>query len=230
MGKISLLPRESKRLLLTIDPDFINKLVADKVIGYQRSLANQFPTSQYENIRSALTALVKNYLTVKLYQCEVMSDALVDAEVNTMTPIIVNACFAALYAKLRTIHKHVHTYANRFQPPPTYTRDIELPLPLADAIQNLGVFTPSGIVQKYLCIPVYPENVLNEDRSTQIWEAYRYESDVPQLKSLGIPVKSVDTRLKIGSPWWTFKVELHHGHYDLRCIFSPSNYSDRHYW
>lgn len=67
---------------------------------------------------------------------------------------------------------------------------------------------------------------MNEGRSTQIWEAYRYESDVPQLKSLGIPVKSVDIRLKIGSPWWTYKVELHHGHYDLRCIFSPSNYSD----
>lgn len=76
-----------------------------------------------------------------------MSDALVNAEVDTMAPIIMNTCFAALYAKFGTINRQVQTCANRFKPPPTYTRDIELLLTIADVIQNNGIFTPSGIVQ-----------------------------------------------------------------------------------
>ncbi|GFP96432.1 hypothetical protein PHJA_001787300 [Phtheirospermum japonicum] len=143
-----------------------------------------------------------------------------------MTPIIVNACMAALYAKLRTIHKQFQTYATRFTAAPSYSKDIELPLPFADAIQNFGVFTPVGIEDNFVCIPVYPENIQNEGRSTQNWQSYSYEAYMPYMKGLGIPLKSVDTRLKVGSPWWTYFTELQDRHFDLRCIFPPINYSD----
>lgn len=227
----TLLPREFERLALTVNPDYVDKLRYSKTIGFARPAAQRIAAPRYYqinivNFRNALSAVATDYLKIKFYEQGLLTYAEVDAELEELIPVLVNACMAALYSKLRNIHKSFQTYATRFNAPPSYSKEIELPLPFADAIQNFGVFSPVGTTTNYLCVPVYPEGVQNEGRSTQNWQSYTYESLSTYMRDLGIPLKSVDTRLKTGSPWWTYRREYRNGHYDLRCIFSPANYSD----
>lgn len=126
----------------------------------------KFEHSKSENITCYKT--FENHQQTKLYEAQVMPDA-----------IIMKACFTVLYAKLRTIHKQFQTYAGRFQPTPSYTKEIELPLPSADAIQSFGVFTPVGMTEHYVIVPVYQENVANKRRSTQFRSATTYEAYLP---------------------------------------------------
>ncbi|GER36771.1 pheophorbide a oxygenase family protein [Striga asiatica] len=221
-----------KPLSLTINPDYVRKLKASNILGFQRLPAASRSTARYytlrvDQLRSRFSYILENYLSIKLNeQEEILSFDEVTNKVNAITPIIVNACMTAVYLKLHNIHKSFQTHSTRFATPPSYTEDLELPLPFADAISQLGVFTPSGLTKNIFCVPVYPEGTENEGRSSEIWHNYDYENVMPCLRTLGIKLKSVDTKSEVGSAWWTFRHEHVYGHFDLRCIFSPVNYSD----
>jgi len=225
------LPRSFTRMALTINPDYAKRLTAEGTVGYARTIDSRRPSLVYyeinvKELRDTISTLLTQYLKNKIYESKSMTFAQADAEITATVPVITNACMAALYAKLKTIHTQFQTYSARFGSRPTYTKEIELPLPLADAISNFGVFTPDNCEKNVICIPVYPENVQNEGRSTQIWSSYDYESYIPYLRTFGIPIKSVDTRSKAGTAWWTFKVSISNECFDFRCIYPPSNYSD----
>ncbi|KAL8204947.1 hypothetical protein R6Q57_010570 [Mikania cordata] len=162
----------------------------------------------------------------KLYELDSLAFDEVDNVLSKIVPAITNACMAALYSKLHFIHTKFRAYVDRYEARPTYTKEMELPLPLADAIENFGVFTPTGTEIHYVCIPTYPENIANEGRSSEYGSSYQDGSYLLYLKQMEIPVRSVDTLSDLGSPWWSYKVKYIYGHYDLRCIFPPSNYSD----
>lgn len=226
-----LVPRQYERMALTIDPNFVDSLVKLGRLGYLRPHAQRHAVPRHyvvevTNFRNAITALIRPYLEQKLWATITMTEDEITAELNTVVPLITNACMAALYAKLRNIHRSYQQYSGRFPNPPTYTKDVELPLPLANAIETFGLFVPASCLTHNTVIPVYPENIQNEGRSTQNWSCHQYEAYVPYLKELGIPVKSIDTRVKTGTPWWTYKVERQDDCFDFRCIFPPVNYSD----
>ncbi|KAM0053466.1 hypothetical protein Hdeb2414_s0007g00259901 [Helianthus debilis subsp. tardiflorus] len=224
-----LVPREFKRLSLTINPEFVRKLCAEGIIGYARLDSQRLPTMRYYTInvatfRETISHLLTSYISRKLYEWTFDET---DNLLTTIIPAITDACMSALYAKLHSIHTKFRTYADRYATAPTYTQDIKLPIPFADAIQNFGPFTPSGTVIHYLCIPTYPENIANEGRcSENLSSSQLDQSYLPYLKQIGIPVMSVDTRADLGSPWWSYKVKYIYGQYDLRCIYPPSNYAD----
>lgn len=226
-----LVSREFTRLSFTANPDFATKLRNTHSLGFNRPVGARAPTMRYytlnvRNLFNAFNALTTSYLKFKLYEAQVMSYAEADAEVAVMAPIIANACMAALYARLRNIHQQFQEYATRYTARPSYNKAIELPLPFADAVQNIGVFSPVGTLTNIVVVPNYPEGTQNEGRSTQNWSSYQYEAYIPQLKSLGIPLKSVDTHLKTGSLWWTYSVSYVNDTFDLRCIYPPINYTD----
>ncbi|KAL6526665.1 hypothetical protein OROGR_015755 [Orobanche gracilis] len=229
--RTELLLSEFERLSLSIDPGYVSKLVDANIIGYARLPAQLFPVIRYYTInihvfRSAIQDLVSCFLRTKLYESQSMSFTPAEAEVTRMAHFITDACMTALYAKLHTIHTSYQRYSTRFAARPSYTNDVELPLPLADAIDNFGIFTPLGTETHYLCAPLYPENTLDEGHSTQEWSSHEYEAYSKYLEILEIPVKSVDTCQKFGSSWWTYKAEYADDHFNLRCIFPPINYSD----
>ncbi|QED42878.1 ORF1 [Lomandra cryptic virus 1] len=226
-----LLPSQFERLSLVINPSYQQRLIEANELGFerppdQRILDARFYTIRIDNFRQALSNVLISYAVEKYLDQGVLTTAQINAELNTMVPLCVNACMSALYSKLRNIHKAYGVYAGRFTAPPSYNRDIELPLPFADAIQNFGVFETKCMTHNYLIVPVYPEGTRYEGRSTEDWHAYKYESYIPILKKLGIPVRSVDTRVKLGSAWWTYRVSLSNMTYDFNCIFPPIHYSD----
>ncbi|KAI3683839.1 hypothetical protein L1987_84354 [Smallanthus sonchifolius] len=184
----------------------------------------RYYTINVHTFRETVSRLIKPYIKRKLYESESMTFDEANNELTKIVPAITNACMAALYAKLHSIHTKFQTHLDRYATTPSYTKEIKLPVPLANAIQNFGVFIPTtNTLIHYVCIPTYPAN---EGGSTEHWSSDEYESYVPLLKQLGIPVMLVDTGPKLGSAWWTYKVKYIYGHYDLCCIFSPSNYPD----
>lgn len=174
-----------------------------------------------------MTSTLRPYLELKHCEQNGLPTTGFAAELDEIVSAIVDACCAALYARLHTVHKEFGTYATRYDAPATYSPDIELPLPFADAIQNFCVFNPRGMLKNYLCIPIHPEGTQNEGRSSQTWNSHKYEASKQILKDLGIPMKSIDhTKIKPGTAWWTYRPSVVCGTFDLRCIFPPSNYSD----
>ncbi|KAH0457705.1 hypothetical protein IEQ34_013020 [Dendrobium chrysotoxum] len=226
-----LVPRSVGLLSLTINPEYLQRLISSGELGYERPASRRIPEARYYEIdldafKRAMQRILLPYLDWKLNEQGKLTVAEIDTEVNRIAPIIVDACITALYSKMRVIHRQYGRYMTRFVNPPTYARDLELPLPFADAIQNFGVYQPQNVLTNFIYIPVFPDGIQNEGRSTEEWNAFKYEAYVPILKSLGIPVKSVDTRIKEGTPWWLYKVNIVDSQFDLRCIFPPSNYSD----
>jgi hypothetical protein len=226
-----LLPREFERLALSIDPDFLQKTKDAKIIGFERPVAQRLPNVRYYQInlnlfRSRIKSLFSTYLKKKLYAMRLTSENELTDEVETISNIVVDACCAALYAKLRNIHRQFQTHATRYTTPPSFNKEVELPLPFADAIQNFGVFSPIGTTSSIICVPTYQEGTMNEGRLNQVWESYRYEFYLERIKEAGIPTKTVDIHSKPGNSWWLFKYVWFHDHYDLRCMYPPINYSD----
>ncbi|XP_073018254.1 uncharacterized protein [Primulina eburnea] len=132
----------------------------------------------------------------------------------------------AIYAKLRSIFKAYGKHASRYASAPAYTKDVELPLPFALAIQELGVFETCSLLTNFVYAPTYPEGVEHEGRKKSAYPHAEYLSYLPTLKELGIPCKSIDPRVKTGSSWWTYKVKNFHDTHDLICTLPPSLYSD----
>ncbi|DAZ87297.1 TPA_asm: coat protein [Arceuthobium sichuanense virus 8] len=231
-GEVSnLVPRAFERLSLSIDPKYVDSFVRREIAGHETASNQRVPTARYYTLsidafRSIIENLLRNFLSIKYAEKDKIPVSAIEAELDSFIPVTVDACCSALYSKLRNVHKQYGQYSTRYPTPPTYAKEIELPLPLADAIQNFGVFKPRCINQNYICIPLHPENMNNEGRGSQNWSSFQYEAYKPILRDLGIPLKSVDTRIKSGTAWWTYRPQLVNGTVDLRCIFPPINYSD----
>nr|WKB12160.1 coat protein 2 [Allium deltapartitivirus] len=226
-----LIPRQLQRLTLDVNPAYIRKLKDREELGYMRAADKQeLEVKSFEldpkALRDAMTGTLKAALTYRWFAHTSMSNTQIETQINKIAPYIVDMCMSALYAKLRNIHKAYGKHGTRYPSAPLYNKDFELPLPFALAIQELGVIQTHSMETNYLLVPTYPEGTQNEGRSSADFPGAQYMSYVPKLKSNGILCKSVDTRIKHGSAWWTFKVENAYGTSDLVGILPPSHYSD----
>jgi len=68
----------------------------------------------------------------------------------------------ALYAKLYNIHHDYGVHPSRYLTPPSFAKEIELPLPLALLIESFGAFETSCLTTNYLYIPTCPGNTQHE--------------------------------------------------------------------
>nr|XP_016456128.1 PREDICTED: uncharacterized protein LOC107780122 [Nicotiana tabacum] len=130
-----------------------------------------------------------------------------DAEAADHATVTADVCMSALYAKLRNIHRTFGTYSNRYTNSARYTKNIELPVPFAEAISNIGVFNIEMTVNIKTIVPTYPEGTENEGCSCEEFPIARYCGILPHMKNAGIPLKSIDIHDTTGTAWWTFKVK-----------------------
>lgn len=219
-----------KRLPASVNPKFLTRVDKRGIIKYERPIAHRLSTKTYltlriTQLRNAFRDTLSEYLTLRYQSAGMLTVAQAAGEIGTISTMCADACMAAIYGKLRNIHRQIGTYGNRFNTPPTISRDIELPLPFADAIHNIGMFETEGSQNFLLIIPVYPEGTRYEGRSQEDSTLISYKSYTPMLKQAGIPLKPVDTRMKAGTAWWTTRYERSQHFYDLSTIFHPSLYS-----
>ncbi|KAL6996487.1 hypothetical protein U1Q18_006620 [Sarracenia purpurea var. burkii] len=228
-----LLFREQQRVTLELNPLalYIRLLKDRKELGYRRSTGkNRLEMVTYEidvpTLRTNIGAVMRHALIARYQAHTMMRQSDIVAEIDDIVPLVSDMCMSALYAKLHTLHKSYGRHPTRYTPPPCYSKDVELPLPFALAIQEFGAFETHSLKQNVVYAPTYPEGVINEGRENQIFSLAEYLSYLPTLRELGIPLKSVDPCLKNGSAWWTYKVENVHNTSDLVCTLPPSHYSD----
>ncbi|DAZ87290.1 TPA_asm: coat protein [Arceuthobium sichuanense virus 5] len=226
-----LIPQKIDRLAIVVNPNCLKAMKDAGFLGFTRpdaqfSLDPRFYSFDVPTLRSRFSEVINAYLLTKVRELGRFTASQAAAHVNRVSLLVADACMSALYAKLRTIHKQYGTYASRFTTPPSYSKEIELPLPFADAIQNVGVFETRCMSVNYLMIPVLPEGTKHEGRSQEEWHVYQYEAYIPLLKECGVTVKSVDTRVKAGSAWWTLRPRYVLETYDLECILPFLHYSD----
>nr|CAH2618751.1 putative coat protein 2 [Conifer deltapartitivirus]CAI5383951.1 putative coat protein 2 [Conifer deltapartitivirus] len=223
---------EKSRFLLDleINPNYLDRLKQSNSLGFtlipgSRPLDATHIELNVKEFRKAIKHVMTSFLERMFLEQNRLSQAEIQAETSTLVPLIVDSTMNAVYARMRVIHKQEGEHAGRFTAPPTYTKDIELPLPLADAVQQLGPFEVKDIKKKYLIYPVYPAGTLNEGRKHQVYSARKYVSITSILKELKVPMKSVVTQARSGSAWWTYKVIQNNDLQDLVCTLPPCHYT-----
>lgn len=226
-----LLFRERTRLNLSINPALISRLENRRELGYCVNPANrdlQFVTYDLivTEFRRSVTNLLTSVLTARFHDRSNLRPSEITTEIARIVPLTVHACMCAVYAKLRQIHRTHGRLSTRYATPPHYNKEIELPLPLAIAIQELGMFQTESLTQNYIMAPTYPEATRYEGREVDDFNITNYQSCIPIFKDLGIPCKSVDPNIKKGSAWWTFLVSNTEGTCDLCCQIPPTCYTD----
>ena len=220
-----------ERLATQVNPIFLETIVLNGEGGYEVSDVQVNPVTRvYEinvtNIRTAFRSVLYTILLTKFIE---RGDRTVTAATNlatTVSTLTADACMAALYAKLRTLHRQIYTFKGRFTDQPTYTKDIELPLPFAVAIDGIGMFRTSAMSTRYNVVPVYPENTKNEGRSTDSINFLEYKSYLAYFAEIGIPTRTIDTRIAPGNAWWTYRTSYDGDVYDLKINFPPLHFND----
>lgn len=219
------------RLVADINPLLIKRLEARNEIGFRRLLGNKRPTFVVMELnvpyfRACITDVMTGVLRHRYHHSGSYRTSEIEAEIKDIVPYVVDMCCSALYAKFRSIHKSYGTKGTRYTTSPLYTKEIELPLPLALAIEQFGSFETHSLVKNVLIAPTFPEGVTNEGRSKTEFIATQYLAYIPTFKELGIPCKTVDTRQKTGTPWWTYRIQVVNDTADLVCMIPASHYTD----
>nr|CAH2618861.1 putative coat protein 2 [Japanese plum-yew deltapartitivirus]CAI5383909.1 putative coat protein 2 [Japanese plum-yew deltapartitivirus] len=227
---IDYVPKRAYQVTADVNPNFILDLKSNKELGYFRPINKikskvVFIELKIATIREIMTAVFRDTLIQRFMRQGRTKLTSAIASAVEVSPIVCDAVMIAIYAKLRYIHKQHGEHSKRYSEPPSYTKDIELPLPFAIAVQDLGTFESRDVEERCLYIPGIPEGTTNECRKEQKWSSFTYQCYIPTLKELGIPFKSVNINLKNGSPWWTYKVLKNAEKLDLVCPLPPLHYS-----
>ena len=220
-----------ERLATQVNQVFLDTIIQNGEGGYEVPDDQIVPTLRvYEinvtNLRNAFSSVLYNILRTKFIERgdrTVTAATILATNVSTLTA---DACMAALYAKLRTLHRQIYTYKGRFTDQPTYTKDIELPLPFAVAIDGIGMFRTSAMSTRYNVVPVYPEGTKNEGRSGDSINFLEYKSYLAYFAEIGIPTRTIDTRVSPGNAWWTYRTSYDGDVYDLKINYPPLHFND----
>ena len=178
------------------------------------------------NLRTAFSSVLYNVLRTKFIERGDRTVAAATTLATNVSTLTADVCMAALYAKLRTLHRQISTYKGRFTDQPSYTKDVEIPLPFASAIEGIGLFKTVAMNTRYTVIPVYPESTANEGRSMADCSFLNYKSYLAYFAEIGIPTKTIDTRVTPGNAWWTYRTSYDGDVYDLKIFFPPLHFND----
>ncbi|DAZ87293.1 TPA_asm: coat protein [Arceuthobium sichuanense virus 6] len=226
-----LLPVAPSVLNYAANPNYLRLLRSRNEIGYFKTILKETLTSQSFEIvvsyfRYAMTQTLKSAILLRYLNSQEPRTSDAEAKINALVPLAVDVTMSALYARLRNLNRAFVKHATRYTSAPSYTKDVELPLPFALAIQEIGSFETQALSTNVVYLPTYPEGVNYDGRSNPQYKYAEYQSYVPFMKSIGIPCKTIDPNNKLGSAWWTLKVSNQHATTDLLCTLPQSHYSD----
>jgi hypothetical protein len=150
-----------------------------------------------------------------------MRDADINTELKAIVPVTIDVWMTALYARLYNIHHDYGLHPSNYPTPPSFAKEIELPLPLALLIESFGTFETSCLTTNYLYIPTYPENTQHEGRANAEYPIIRYMLYASTFRELKVPMKAFEPHNKSGTPWWTYRVSTVCSTHDLICVLPP---------
>lgn len=220
-----------ERLATQVNQVFLDTIIQNGEGGYEVPDEQIVPTLRvYEinvtNLRNAFRSVLYTILRAKFIERGDRTATAATTLATNVSNLTADACMAALYAKLRSLHRQIYTHKGRFTDQPTYTKDVELPLPFAVAIDGIGMFRTSAMSTRFNVVPVYPENTKNEGRSSDSINFLEYKSYLAYFAEIGIPTRTIDTRVTPGNAWWTYRTSYDGDVYDLKINFPPLHFND----
>jgi hypothetical protein len=75
---------------------------------------------------------------------------------------------------MRRIHHDYGVHPSRYPTPPSFAKEIEVPLPLALLIEPFGTFEISCCTTNYLYIHTYSENIQHQGHANAEYPITRY--------------------------------------------------------
>nr|CAH2618930.1 putative coat protein 2 [Subalpine fir deltapartitivirus]CAI5384013.1 putative coat protein 2 [Subalpine fir deltapartitivirus] len=181
---------------------------------------------ELDNLRAAIENVMVDVLGWRMID----SGNFTSDEVATLSPEIAksvsDAFMTAMYAKLRFIHQQSRTQVSRYSTRPSYSKVVELPLPLAFAIEGLGIVETHSETERRNLIPTIAEGTRHECRKEEEFNTFAYQTHMALMKDLEIPMKAIIPQTQNGNPWWTYKVLAITKKLNLQCTLPPSHYTE----
>nr|QRG29180.1 putative CP [Alloteropsis cryptic virus 2] len=179
-----------------------------------------------KEIRRCMTDMLSTALTALYLNNGSMRTSELVTEIADVVPATVDVCMTALYAKLRNVNRFYSAKPTRYTEHPQFTKEIELPLPLALLVESFGAFETQSLVTNTIYVPTYAEDTQYAGRSSVTYPIVKYLSYTPTFKELQVPMKTIDPQIKTGTAWWTYKVKTVHAAHDLVATLPPTLYTD----
>nr|CAH2618946.1 putative coat protein [Japanese plum-yew deltapartitivirus]CAI5383960.1 putative coat protein [Japanese plum-yew deltapartitivirus] len=139
---------------------------------------------------------------------------------------MVNGASLLIFLKLQEIHFTDWTQYRKFAEGPRIVQEIEIPLPYALCIQQLGTVKINSMTTEMTVIPTYPTNVTDFFLTDTNWNAAEHAENVAYVKALGVPCSTVNLSTKIGSAWWLMRQETVDGTVRISCPLPESNFTE----
>lgn len=215
----------------SLNEAYLKWLEERQILGWRR-VPSEFITRivDIELDLSVLKGAIKDVIFTTLYWRMTEIGEYTDTEIQTLRARIAasvsEAFITALYAKLRFIHSQSRTHASRYTARPSYSKVVELPLPLALAIEGIGIIETHSEPEIRKIVPGIPEGTKYEGRDEEEFNTLKYQDDMKVLSHLQVPMKSIIPQTQAGTPWWTYKVLKITEKLNLQCTLPPSHYTE----
>nr|CAH2618929.1 putative coat protein [Subalpine fir deltapartitivirus]CAI5384014.1 putative coat protein [Subalpine fir deltapartitivirus] len=180
------------------------------VLGYKPFVKDLYenPTLielNIDNIRSSIALVLFSEIRDRLEKRRDVTESDVNKWSDEWATIMTNSTILVIYQKLRIMHKLINVNSSRFAAKVNVTGDLEIPLPYAHCIQELGHVRISDLTKEMFVVPTFPDNVGFGTASFTDWSHAKHNRVVRSMKDIDISFATVDVRKIRGSTWWLYQ-------------------------
>jgi hypothetical protein len=143
-------------------------------------------------------------------------------------PLLVNGVCMLTYLKVRSVNFALSPEGDRYNVKPKVSLALEVPLPFAIAISQLGAVEINSMPRRTIAVPAISvvEAAHFMIPRDQRFKAADYAHAVKFAKSLGIDFSTVDLNMKAGSAWWLLRGEITEEVFQLSLPLPESNFTE----
>lgn len=159
-----------------------------------------------KNISEAVKSVLNEEIRDRLIKKRDVATSDIELWSDEWSNCLTNSFLMVMYQKVRHINCLVCINSGRFAAKVNVTGDIELPLPFAYCLSELGHVRIADLTKEMLVVPTYPTGIQNfgllEDTT---WSHAKHNRAVRSMKEIDIAFSAVDVKKARGSTWWLYR-------------------------
>lgn len=180
------------------------------VLGYKPFVKDLYTEPTYvellsDNIRRSITRVLISEIRDRLERKRDVAPGDVREWSDEWASVMADSIMIVIYQKLRNIHKILAHHSGRFSAKVNVSGDLEIPLPYAYCIQELGHVRIADLTKEMFVVPTYPKGTGFGLSAAIDWTHAKHNRVVRSMKDIDISFAAVDVRKVKGSTWWLFQ-------------------------
>lgn len=201
------------------------------VLGYKPFVKDLYTEPTFvelsaDNIRNSVARVLLSEIRDRLERKRDVAPSDVREWSEEWADIMANSIMLVFYQKLRNIHKVLAHHSSRFSAKVNVSGDLEIPLPYAYCIQELGHVRIADLTKEMFVVPTYPEGVGFGTTAMTDWSHAKHNRVVRSMKDIDISFAAVDVRKIKGSTWWLYQQIQIGGSVRLVCPLPEVNFRE----